>query len=115
MSTPVASTALSLLTSRASRVARALAKRTALDSRSRRGRNVAILKATASNHVGKIVGEFLVSASNQETERCWVFGQRPCHLPGLLLTHGALGFGVQPATYMRRLPTRWRSVCFGAD
>jgi hypothetical protein len=37
-----------------------------------------------SKHVVTTVGEFLVPIANQEAERFWAFGHRPCQLPGLL-------------------------------
>ena len=42
------------------------------------------LEPTASEHVVKTVGEFLVPVANQEAERLWAFGQPPCQLTGLL-------------------------------
>ncbi len=42
------------------------------------------LQPTASKHLVKTVGEFLVPVPDQEAERLGVFCQRPRQLPGLL-------------------------------
>jgi hypothetical protein len=46
-----------------------------------------------------------ISSQSRHSNRFWAVSQRPCQLPDLRVTHGALGFGVQPATCTRRLPS----------
>jgi hypothetical protein len=62
------------------------------------------LNPVASEHVVKTVGEFLIPIANQKSHR----SERPAKVHdscrACWMTHGALGFGVQPATCTSRQP-----------
>ena len=49
----------------------------------RANRHAKDLNPTASKHLVKAVGEFLVPVADQKPERLWAFCQRPRQLPGL--------------------------------